>query len=187
MANTPKVTAKRNRTTTTKTTSARSTGVRKRGQTPDQFRQAFAKASAVNAGKRSKQFAGRTSADLLPELMATASKLPVMPKAVWERKNDETLVEHANRKREWLVANGHKAVHAYAYADRRAPMPVQGDSTNAWRPAHALLSRIKAFAGAGVAQGFATLTAQTAPTQLALAIADSPNADLVYFFRTTQA
>lgn len=183
MAKTPQGTAKQTR----KTVSAKTAGARKRSTSPDQFRQAFAKASAVNAGKRSKQFAGRTANDALPELMATASALPVMPKAVWAQAQDETLAEHAQRKREWLVANGHKPVHAYAYADRRAPMPVQGDNTNAWRPAHALLSRIKAFAGAGVAQGFATLTAQTAPVQLAQAIAGNENADLVFFFRTTQA
>ena len=159
---THKVTAKRNRTTTS-TTTAKNAGVKSRKATSKTLAQAVARANAENAKRRVRQFATDDG------LVAYLDSLPAkrMPA---DLVNDKT-ARGAVARREWCEAHGIAPVAVYddGMGERRngsKPVNDKGlPDTDLWRPDNAVRERLRALAKVGAQFGYTRY--ETAPVQTA--------------------
>lgn len=143
---------------------------------------AVARANAVNAKRRVRQFA--TNDGLVTYLDSLPTKR--MPA---ELVNDKT-ASGAVARREWCEANGIAPVRVYddGIGERRATTPPTG--TNDWRPENAVRERLRSLAGIGARFGYTR--AETAPVQTATVVGldwskglpdHFHGADAVYIYR----
>lgn len=149
-----------------------------KGKSTKTVAMAIAKANAVNASRRVKQFA---TTDGVVELLDSLTKK--MPVAI--------LNDTAERRREWCIANGVNAVAVYddGLCERRnSEMP---ESKDKWRPEATIRQRLASIAGVN-GEHFHYTRAESSPDQFKKVISldwskgipeNFGGADLVFIYR----